>query len=89
MKHTLPSGATLDVSESSFEDCDVLMSALASAGIGVQLAEDLTKLDVSVLKDALLKAYAAEDLKRAIFKCATRASTKTRLSTEGCLTIPS
>ena len=69
----LPTGAQLTVTESSFQDVDALMSALSDAGIGVPLANDLMGMDVTVLKDALLKAYKSDALKNAIFKCGERA----------------
>lgn len=88
MDIVLPTGARLVVSEASYQDVDALMTALANAGIGVQLANDLLNMDVTILKDALLKSYASQALKDAIFKCAQRAVYENTKVTRGLFDDP-
>ncbi len=73
MDFTLPSGATMIVSESAYADAIGLLKALMKTMKGVPLAADVMSLDVSVLKDALIEAGTSPEVDTALFKCAERA----------------
>ncbi len=73
MDFTLPSGSKMTVSEAAYVDARSLLNALLKCIEGVPLATDPTKMDVTVLKDALIKGMTNQDVDEAVFKCAERA----------------
>ena len=73
-KHTLPSGAELDVTVAPFADADALTKALLKAVKGVELRADILQMDMTAIKDVVVGAATSDEVDRALFKCAERAS---------------
>ncbi len=73
MNFTLPSGAKLTVSESSYADATTLLKALTRCAKGIPLPQNFLEADVTVLKDMLVEAIVSEEVEGALFKCAQRA----------------
>lgn len=73
MDFILPTGSKLTVSEASFPAADALLKALMRCAKGIPLGTDILKMDVTVLKDALIQAATSPEVDQAFFKCAERA----------------
>lgn len=74
MDFKLASGAKLSVTEAPFVDAMALQKALLASVRGVPLAQDIMKMDVSVLKDAVISAAISPEVESAVFRCADRAT---------------
>lgn len=72
MDFTLPTGSKLTVSEAAYVDANTLLKALLKSAKGIPLAADVLKMDVTVLKDAIIEASTSPEVDQAIFKCAER-----------------
>lgn len=72
-KFTLPTGAVLEVSVSSFSDASQLRKQLLAATRGVPLPSDLLNEDVTALKDLVVNAACSDAVEEAFFRCADKA----------------
>lgn len=70
---TLTSGAKLAITESTLDECDALMSALAKCSRGIAIQNDLMTTDVNSLKDYLAEALSSGQVKAALWVCLGRA----------------
>jgi len=68
------SGAKLSVTQASFVDSMALHKALLASVKGLPLAQDITKMDLTVLKDMVVAAATSPEVEKALFRCAERAT---------------
>ena len=73
MEFTLASGAKLVVSQAPFVDAMALHKALLASVKGLPLSDDPMKMDLAVLKDAVISAAVSPEVEAALFKCGVRA----------------
>jgi hypothetical protein len=74
MECVLKSGAKLDVTEAPFGQALALQKAIMAAVKGLPLAADISKLDLSVLKDAVIAVATDDTVEKALFACFARAT---------------
>ena len=77
MEYVLDSGAKLSVTQAPFINAMALYKALLASVKGLQLAEDVMNMDVTVLKDAAISAATSPEVEQALYKCARRATYNT------------
>lgn len=68
----LSSGAKLDITIAPFEAADELQRALLKAAEGLPLDADIMSMDVTHLKDFVIRAAISPDVKRALAPCLLR-----------------
>jgi hypothetical protein len=74
MKFTLKSGVEIDVTQAPYRDAMALHKALLSSIKGLPISDDILKMDISILKDAIVSAAISQEVEDALFKCGERAT---------------
>ena len=73
MDFTLSSGMKLVVTPAPFVDAMALNKALLLSVKGLPISDDMLKMDISVLKDAVISAATSPDVEQALYRCGKRA----------------
>ena len=71
-KHTLPSGAILEITLAPFADANNLKKAIASEMKGLHLTSEMSLTDANFLKDAVFTAIASERILACVEQCFKR-----------------